>query len=59
MRATIRSAVRTDLLGAQAKISARNCDKTVRRANQFGFSETVSSPQIKNIPLSFSPKSAA
>ncbi|WP_308163289.1 hypothetical protein [Bradyrhizobium sp. SRL28] len=25
------------------------------RANQFGFSEIVSSPQIKNIPLSFAP----
>jgi hypothetical protein len=28
-------------------------------ANQFGFSEIVSIPQTKNIPLSFSPKSSA
>jgi hypothetical protein len=33
--------------------------QVARRANHFGFSEIVSSPGIKNIPLSFSPKSAA
>src|SRR3981189_3521514 len=33
------------------------CDKSTRRANQFGFSEIVSSPVSKNIPIGTSPKS--
>jgi hypothetical protein len=35
------------------------CDKSTRRANHFRFSEMTSSPEIKNIPLSPSGKSAA
>src|SRR5215213_7280567 len=48
-----------DLLDAQTQSCAGACDTMARRANHFGFSEIVSSPGIKNIPLSFSRKSAA
>jgi hypothetical protein len=34
-------------------------NKTARRANHFGFSEAVSSRELKNISLSPSGKSAA
>jgi len=44
-------------------VRKRNLDAEQRQinttANHFGFSEIVSSPGLKNIPLSFSPKSVA
>jgi hypothetical protein len=49
----------TDLLCAQAQFHPAACDTMARRANHFGFSEIMSSPGIKNIPLSFSRKSVA
>jgi hypothetical protein len=52
-------ALRVDLLRAQAQLRAAACDKSTRRANHFRFSEIESSPGIKNIPLSVSPKSVA
>ena len=49
--------LRTDLPGAQLQVASR--DQLAQRANHFGFSEIVSSPGIKNIVLSFAPKSVA
>src|SRR5215216_172006 len=42
-----KTALRADLPGAQAQLHAAACDQLARRANQFGFSEIVSSPGIK------------
>src|SRR5260370_19837049 len=42
----------------QIKSGSLGCGKSVRRGNHFWFSEIVSSPEIKNIPLLPSGKSA-
>jgi hypothetical protein len=47
----------TESLHTQQGSARGGCDKTTRRANQFGLSEIVSSPGIKNIPLAPSGKS--
>src|SRR5258705_5124913 len=50
---------RSDLPAMANQIRALGCGKSTRRANHFRFSETVSSPEIKNIFVFVLPKSAA
>jgi hypothetical protein len=45
---------RSDLPGVSSKKKSRERDKSTRLANHFWFSEIVSSPKIKNIPLHIS-----
>jgi len=47
----------TGALGRQP--AAQSCDKLTRRANHFAFTEVVSSPKMKNIPIYRMPKSGA